>query len=300
MNYPVLGLIITNIIWGAAAPIFKYALTNIPPFTLAFIRFAGAAILFLPLVLHRWRPLSVRDVGGIFLASFLGITLHISFFFLGLQHGVSINAPIIAASGPIFLYIFALLFLKEKARPKVLVGMLVSLVGVSVIIFSPLQVSSVATEFARTESNIFFLISTFGIVASAVVAKRVLKRVDPFQFTFIAYLFSAVSFYPQALTELQHWSFSMLDSRGILGIVYGVIFSSLIAYFFFYWGTSKIDAQEIGVFQYIDPVAAILVAAPLLGEYPTPTYLLGALLVFLGIFVAEGRLHWHPLHKLAK
>ena len=36
---PILALIITNVIWGAASPIFKLALTNIPPFTLAFIRF---------------------------------------------------------------------------------------------------------------------------------------------------------------------------------------------------------------------------------------------------------------------
>ena len=35
----ILALVIANIIWGAASPIFKYALTDIPPFTLAFIRF---------------------------------------------------------------------------------------------------------------------------------------------------------------------------------------------------------------------------------------------------------------------
>ncbi len=300
MNLPVLSLIITNIIWGAAAPIFKYALTNIPPFTLAFIRFAGAAVLFFPFIYKRWRPLSMRDLGGIILAAFLGITIHISFFFLGLQNGISINAPIIAASGPIFLYVFALLFLKEKARFKVLAGMLVSLAGVGVIIFSPLQNGSIKTEIAQTQSNVFFLISTFGIVMSALVAKRVLKRVDVFQFTFIAYLFSALSFYPLALGELSTWSLAMLDGRGILGIVYGIIFSSLIAYFLFYWGTSKIEVQEIGIFQYIDPVAAIVIAAPLLGEFPTSTYLVGSLLVFMGIFIAEGRIHWHPLHKLRK
>ena len=56
------------------------------------------------------------DILEICIASFLGITFHIATFFLGLQEGVSINAPIIAASGPVFLYIFALLFLKERAH----------------------------------------------------------------------------------------------------------------------------------------------------------------------------------------
>lgn len=36
---PFVALVIANIIWGGASPIFKYALQNIPPFTLAFIRF---------------------------------------------------------------------------------------------------------------------------------------------------------------------------------------------------------------------------------------------------------------------
>ena len=49
---PVIALIIANIIWGAAAPIFKLALTNIPPFTLGFIRFFFAGSILLPIMLH--------------------------------------------------------------------------------------------------------------------------------------------------------------------------------------------------------------------------------------------------------
>ncbi|PIX68551.1 hypothetical protein COZ40_02690, partial [Candidatus Roizmanbacteria bacterium CG_4_10_14_3_um_filter_39_13] len=50
---PIVALIIANIIWGAACPIFKFALVNIPPFTIAFIRFFFAGIIFLPLVLFQ-------------------------------------------------------------------------------------------------------------------------------------------------------------------------------------------------------------------------------------------------------
>jgi len=40
------------------------------------------------------------------------------------------------------------------------------------------------------------------------------------------------------------------------------------------------------------------VAVPLLHETITGTYVLGAVLVFFGIFIAEGRLNYHPLQKL--
>jgi drug/metabolite transporter (DMT)-like permease len=97
--------------------------------------------------------------------------------------------------------------------------------------------------------------------------------------------------------ELQQWSFALLDLRGWIGIVFGVIFSSAIAYTLYNYGISKLDAQEVGIFSYIDPVIAVLLAIPLLQEFPTFYFYAGTFLVFLGIVIAEGRIHWHPLHK---
>ena len=100
------------------------------------------------------------------------------------------------------------------------------------------------------------------------------------------------------IPELQHWSFSALNINGWMGIIFGVFFSSALAYGLYMYGISKISAQEVGIFSYIDPVIAVILAIPLLGEYPTPIFFVGSLCIFLGIILAEGRLHWHPLHKL--
>jgi drug/metabolite transporter (DMT)-like permease len=103
----VLALVIANIIWGGASPIFKFALQNIPPFTLAFIRFFFAGLIFLPLALKNFQKVNLRSWLEIFLVSFFGIFINITFFFLGLKKTESINVPIIASSGPVFLYIFS-------------------------------------------------------------------------------------------------------------------------------------------------------------------------------------------------
>jgi drug/metabolite transporter (DMT)-like permease len=66
------------------------------------------------------------------------------------------------------------------------------------------------------------------------------------------------------------------------------------------YGISKIDAQEVGIFSYIDPIVAVLIAVPLLSEYPTPLFFVGSLFVFTGIFLAEKRLHWHPFHRIRR
>jgi len=297
MINPILALIIANVIWGAASPIFKYALQNIPPFTLAFIRFFFAGLIFLPLAVFKWQKMSRSDFLRILLIGFFGVTINITFFFLGLPKTTSINAPIIASSGPIFIYLFSILFLKEKPKLKVFLGMLTALAGVLIIILSPIFIDNKKLIIGEIEGNLFFLLATFGAVLQTVISRPVMKKINPYQVSFISFIFGGLTFFPLMLQELERWSFGQLTVNGWVGIIFGVLFSSALAYFLFYYGLSKIQAQEAGLFTYIDPVAAILIAIPLLKEYPNLYFFAGAFLVFSGIFLAEGRIHWHPLYK---
>lgn len=300
---PVVALIITNLIWGAAAPIFKYALENIPPFTLAFIRFFFAGILFLPFVLFRKYTISKRQLFSICFGAFFSITINISFFFLALPMTDSINAPIIASSQPVFLFLFALFFLKEKLHKNILRGILISLMGVLIIILSPL-LSNHGTTIIQKDSalvgNLFLMVATFGAVMQTIIFKKILKEVKSTVVTSISFFFGSFTFLPFMTFELQKWSFSQLNGAGWVGIIFGVVFSSAIAYGLFIYGISKLEAQEVGIFAYIDPVVAVVLAIPLLGEYPTPSFFIGSIFVFIGILIAEHRLHWHPFHRIRK
>ncbi|QQG44116.1 MAG: DMT family transporter [Candidatus Roizmanbacteria bacterium] len=296
---PILALIIANIIWGAAAPIFKYSLTNIPPFTLAFLRFFIAALIFLPFIWRfNFRSLNRREWTKTILASFFGITINISFFFMGLQRADSINAPIIASSGPLFLFLLAVFFLHEKIKYRTLFGMFFSLLGVLVIVFLPILVEGKSMGKSAFEGNVMYIIATLGAVLHPLLLKNELKKLSPYPIIFIGFIFASFTFAPFMFNELQLWSFSSLNSAGITGIIFGALFSSALAYFLFFYGLSKIAAQEVGIFTYIDPVVAILIAIPLVHEYPTLYFLIGSVLVFGGIYISEGRLHYHPFHRL--
>jgi drug/metabolite transporter (DMT)-like permease len=116
----------------------------------------------------------------------------------------------------------------------------------------------------------------------------------------ITFLFGSLTFAPFIPKEFSNWNISLLNTAGWTGIIFGVFFSSAIAYFLFYYGISRLSAQEVGVFTYIDPIAAIIIAAPLLHEYPNIFYIFGGFLIFGGIYFAEKRIHWHPFHRLRK
>ncbi|MBI4058228.1 DMT family transporter [Candidatus Gottesmanbacteria bacterium] len=293
----VLALIVANTIWGAASPIFKWALENIPLFTLAYFRFFIACLLVFPLAINKNSHLQRSDILSLITLALLGITINITFFFLGLKHAPSINAPIIASAGPVFLILASMLFLKEHPRSKTVTGTLISLVGVFIIISRPLIESGF--DYGAFAGNLYFVLATLGAVGHAVISKKLLARYDALELTFWSFLIGAVSFFPFFVYETLHVNWLVtLDIRGITGLVFGILFSSTIAYFLYSWAIKVLPASEIGVFTYIDPVIATVIAIPLLGEVITPLFILGSFFVFAGIVVAEGRLQYHPLHKL--
>lgn len=239
-----------------------------------------------------------RDVLEIMITAFFGVTINISAFFLGLQKTESINAPVIASAGPVVIYFLSLIFLKEKAKLKVLVGMLFALMGVLLIILSPIFMDGKKLALGQIEGNLFLVLAMLGGVLYTVINKDLLKRISPVFINAVSFLIGAVTFLPFMIKEHQTWNFTMLNGAGLFGIVFGVFLCSALAYYLFNYAVSKLSAQEVGIFTYLDPVAAVVLAIPLLHEYPNIYFVMGSVFVFLGIYFAERRIPWHPLHKI--
>lgn len=305
----VIALIITNIIWGAASPIFKWSLQNIPPFSLAFLRFYYAALIlaFILIFNHLFnknyeglrvqiRRIIKYDGKSLLLLALFGITFNITFFFLGLKLSSAIDAPVIASAGPMFTFFLAIIFLKEKFKLKRFLGMLISLFGVILIVIQPVLEK---TSTSSVLGNLFFVLATLGAVGQAIFGKKIYSNHNFILVTFLSFLIGTLTFFPFVIFEYinyPEWIFN-LDYKGIIGIVFGSVFSSAAAYTLLGYGLSKIYASQVAIFAYIDPVVAVLIAVPLLGEKITLPYIIGSFLVFSGIYLAEKRIHYHPITK---
>src|SRR3990167_6164574 len=198
----VLFLILANVIWGAAFPIYKWALEELPPFTFAFIRFFGGALVILPFVI-RYLKIAKEDVPKIFLVAIFSVTLQIPLLFLGLKLTPSINAPIIIASGPIFLIIASVVFLKEKLKFKVLAGTIISLLGILAIILRPVLETGLS---GGVVGNLLIFLATICSVVQAVLLKKLTVRNDPLVVVFWMFLIGSLPLLPFVLLELQSFS----------------------------------------------------------------------------------------------
>lgn len=293
----ILSLITANIIWGAAFPIYKLTLTEIPPFTFVFLRFFLSAVILFPFV-YKNLKIKTRDLITLFLLSFAGVTLTISFLNFGLQLSSSINAPIIISASPIILIIGSFLYLKEKLKTKVVIGTLISFFGVLVIVLMPVFEKGIS---GTVTGNFFLVFAAIFSVIHALLLKKILPRYNTLTIVFWSFLIGSIPLLPLITNEFNqtHW-INHLTYPVLAGIAFAVIFATVIGHSIYAFGMKYIKASETGIFAYIDPIATIVVAIPLLHETITTPYLIGAFLVFLGIIVAEKRLNYHPIHRLFK
>ena len=297
----VLALIIANIIWGFASPIFKWSLTNITPFTLAFLRFFIAAIIFGVLLRkHLTLPITDRkDLKLLIINALTGITGNITFFFLGLQLTLAMNVPVIASSQPIMVFLFAYFFLKEKFKFNKVIGMIIGTIGILAIVLEPIYYNGLD---GNALGNFLIVLATISGVIGMLTGRTIFQKYNPLVLTFWTFVISAISFLPPAIVEnIQHPTIlTSLDIRGIVGIIFGSVFSSALAYGLFAYGLSKIRASEASLFIYIDPIAGTILSYFMLHEPITIPFLIGAFFIFTGIFLAERRIHYHPISKLRK
>lgn len=292
-----LALLLANIIWGSGPPIFKWAFENVPTFTLAFLRYA-IPILIMLIFFRKYLKIDIKDLPILLLSGFFGITVNIAFYFVALHYTASINAAIIGSAAPAFLILGSMFFLKEHPTRKMLLGNLIGLTGILLIIVQPLaQTNSQSSLFG----NFLLIISTLGAVINTIMAKEVIKKYHPITLVFWTFLVGTITFYPLFLRDVAlHGFLTNLNFQGIFGILYGSLFASLIAWFLFMWAIEYVTASDTSIFSYVQPLASIVIAVPLVHEYPNIFFIIGTLLVFVGIYIAENHKKHPHIHHLMK
>nr|MBI5455834.1 DMT family transporter [Candidatus Levybacteria bacterium] len=292
----IIALILANVIWGASLPIYKWTLQSVYPFTFAFLRFFIAALILIPFIAKDFK-FEKKDIPKLIFASIVSITIQIPLLLFGLKLAPSINAPIIISAGPIILLGSSVIFLKEKVSPKLFTGTLISLFGVMVLMFNPALESGFS---GAVLGNFFIFLATICSVIQALIIKKIVENNGALITVFLTFLIGSLTLLPPALLEYNSVGLFIFDIKSIIGIGYAVILASIIAHYFLFFGLKNIKVSETGIFTYVDPIATILVAIPLLHEVITESYLIATVLVFLGIYIAEERIHYHPFHLLKK
>lgn len=300
---PYLALLIAHLIWGVNFVVAKITLGEFPVMSLAFLRFTLASILLLPFLLafeKKQLKIKLEKAPKIFLVGLLMFTVHISLFYEGLSRSRAIDASVLSMSIPIISVILGWLFLREKIYWINLLGILLGFAGAMTVLGLPLIFLG---EFSSQGllGNILILASGLSFVVGAIYAKSLLKTYHPLIVTAVGFITGMITFLIPAILEYlanPAW-INKISLLGVLGLLYIAILSSIVAFFLLTWALEKTDPIRVHLFQYLEPAVAATFAVPLLSERISYSFIVGTVLVVLGVYWGTlGREHHHyPHHK---
>jgi drug/metabolite transporter (DMT)-like permease len=276
-----------QIVIAVAFPIAKLGLNEIEPYSYAFLRFTISSLIYIPVLffLRRTRRIALRDHVKIFVIGFILILLNQVIFLVGQSLTSAGHASLLFATVPIFLYILALIFLRERPGIRRAVGIMIAAAGVYVILAGGMA------RFGRQFlfGDLLVLIAVIAWAVATVMAKPLAVKYGAFRVTGLALVYGSLVYLPFGLYKVAQFSFEGLSRAAWFSVFYMAVVVSLLAYFLWYWVLKYMEVSRVAVIQNIQPVIASAVAAMLLAEPISQRFVIGGIIVIAGVILTELR-----------
>lgn len=287
-SLPYLETLFAVIVWGASFIATKVALQDISPVSVVWLRFSmGVLILGAAVAMRRQFALPKRGEWAYFaLLGFLGITFHQWLQSNGLQTSEAGTTAWIVATTPVFMALLGRVVLKERLGWLKITGIFLAFAGVLLVV-SKGDLSSVSVGRFGAPGDRLILVSAVNWAVFSVLSRRGLKSYPAglmmFYVMSLGWLFTSILFFAGGNTA----EISNLTFNGWLGIAFLGIFCSGLAYIAWYDALQALSAAQTGVFLYIEPLVAVVVAFFVLGEPVTVVSLIGGGVILLGVWLVN-------------
>ncbi|WP_380873779.1 multidrug DMT transporter permease [Sphingomonas sp. DBB INV C78] len=272
--------------WAGNSIVGRAVRDDIPPFTLAFVRWAVALLILLPFAwadLRRDLPALRAGWKPVLLLGLVGVAGFNGFLYWGLGYTTATNGLLLQAAIPALVLGFNAIFFRDRAGPWQIAGVILSTAGVLLVI-----VRADLHVLAGLRLGYGDLLISCGVLAWACYTSllRIRPAVRPFSFLVATFLIAALAMLPLSIGEAER--IAAIDWRPgvVLAFAYVAIFPSVIAYFLFNSAVDAIGAARAGQTISLMPLFGAGLAAALLGEPLHSYHLVGMGLILAGILIA--------------
>jgi drug/metabolite transporter (DMT)-like permease len=279
-------LTLTMLFWAGNFVVGRWAAGQVPPISLAFLRWSGAAALILAVA---WRALAAdwhvlrAEAGSVLLLGVIGSGLFNTLQYLALTETTAVNASILQSAGPALIALAGFLIHRERPAAGALLGIGVSLAGVLVVVAQGSWQSLARLSLNRGD---FVMLAAMAIWALYTVLLARRPAMDPLAFAAATYLVAALVNLPLAAGELLLGARIVHSPAAWLAIAYTAVFPSFLAYLFFNRGVEIVGATKAGTTMNLVPLFASVLAMAVLGEQPALYHAVGFALILAGVWLA--------------
>jgi drug/metabolite transporter (DMT)-like permease len=285
-------LLLTMFLWGLAWPVGRLLATSLPPVSIAVLRYAIVVpVLFGTLKLKR-QPLRLQRkwIANLVVMGLFSTTFYQIFFLYGVRYAAASDDSLVIGIGPVLIAIMASFVLNERLTKMKGMGFISGLAGIGVI-----SLLSPNTDVLNRPLGISLVFggaiayATYTVILRRFVADMRSNDSSP-RLSSLAILswislFGWLFLIPLSLLEAP-WTYTWGPVSWV-GILYLAILSTVVGYFFYVEGVSKIGAGRAAIFGNLVPVFGIVTSVLLLGENLSAWHGVSFLLILIGVVLVN-------------
>ena len=253
----------TYLIWGSTYLAIRYAVETIPPLVAAGVRhsIAGAVLLGWAWV-RGYRPRREEWVAGLAVGAFYFLGGHGTLHWAE-QHVGSGLAALLIATEPMFIVVLAWMLGQQRISRLSALGLGLGVIGVGLLMGAELTMKG-----SSLLGLLAVLVSSLSWSSGVVISPKVRLPVDALARTAVPSVCGAAMLLIAAgLTgEFQAVHWASISIRSVLGLVYLIVFGSIIAFTAYTWLLQQCPPALVATHTYANPVIAVLLGWLLASE----------------------------------
>ncbi|SFW19299.1 EamA family transporter [Cellulophaga fucicola] len=279
----VLAFFSIYIIWGSTYLLNKIAVTELPPFMLASLRFISAGILVF--IISKFLKLEIKIT-----KKQLINTVIAGFLFLALGNGVVVWALRYVDSGfaaleisaqPLVVLLLMRILQGKKIQPMSIVGVILGVIGVYLLVS---QKQVVNQEGSLLGMIMIFVCMVSWSYGSLFVAKSDLPK-NYFVNTGYQMLSGGVFLLIASLFFGETWSLpTAWQGKTQLAMILLVVFGSVVAFTSFNYLLKFVSPEKVATSTYVNPIIALLLGWYFLDENVTGQSVAAAVILLTGVY----------------
>lgn len=271
-------LLSTFFLWGSMFVVNRYTVSNVPPCTLLFSRqFIAALIIGIlafrgemkPIKREHWKHFFGIGVCGYFLATnMLTLTTTV------LDASV---AALVGSMSPIVISILAVIFLKEKMTKQNVIGLICSLIGVSIVL-------GIRTDGFHPLGLVYSFSSMLFWGINSVLIRKLSSFYRTEQITFTGLMIGLPFCLFASAVELQIKPL-IISVEVVLAVLYLGVFCTAMANLAWSASLRLMDASFCSLFYPSQTLFAAILGIVLLNEHIDLNFILGGFLITVGVII---------------
>jgi len=277
----------------------RFAQEEAPSLVIAASRLLLASLFLAPpaLLSHRaeLRQLSRKDLLlGLLSGTFLAI--HFATWITSLEYTTVTNSVVLVSTSPLWVAILAPIFLKEKLTKTVIIGMILTLIGGTIIGFSAncawdagIRCTSLS-GFGQAEAskgNFLALAGAWTVAGYLLIGRRLRAKMSLIPYIFLVYGMAAMVML--VILFIAGETLLGYSPMTYLWLLLIAIFPQLIGHSTYNWALRYLPVALVAVTTLGEPIGSSILAFMVLKEIPTTLQIVGGILILAGIYVTSRR-----------